>query len=71
MKPGDLFRTRCDTPPPLVEWDDEPWDATDVTVTLPPGVPVLLLRWRPGWRRCCVLVGGRAGWVWAHDLEPL
>ena len=69
MKPGDLFRTRCDAPPPIVEWDDAPWDDREVTVALPPGVPVLFLR--RGGSRCCVLVGGRAGWVWAADLEPL
>ena len=75
MKPGDLFRTRCDAPPPLVEWDDiTDWGDFGVTETLPAGVPVLFLRRR--WRglasgRVCVLVGGRAGWVWEDDLEPL
>lgn len=73
MKPGDLFRTRCDAPPPIVEWDDAPWDDREVTVTLPPGVPVLFLRrgFDAGGDRLCVLVGGRAGWVWEDDLEPL
>jgi hypothetical protein len=81
LKPGDLFRTRCDAPPPIVEWAAEVDDAGrplhrcghGVTETLPPGVPVLFLRrgfdaWQ---RRLCVLVGGRAGWVWEYDLEPL
>lgn len=74
MKPGDLLRTRCDAPPPLVKWDDDPvWVVHGVTETLPPGVPVVFLRRGfDGWqRRLCVLVGGRVGWVWAKDLEPL
>lgn len=74
MKPGDLFRTRCDAPPPIVEWDlVDDFGHHRVTETLPPGVPVVFLR-RGGvaWqRRLCVLVGGRVGWVWAADLEPL
>lgn len=71
MKPGDLLRTRCDAPPPIVEWDDETdWDDHGVTETLPPGVPVLFLR--PAvWAHSVVLVGGRVGWVWNDDLEPL
>ena len=74
MKPGDLFRTRRDAPPPIVEWDlVDDFGHYRVTETLPPGVPVLFLRRGfGGWqRRLCVLVGGRAGWVWAADLEPL
>jgi hypothetical protein len=77
MKPGDLFRTRCDAPPPLVEWDlVDDFGHHRVTETLPPGVPVLFLRRRSGARGrhiglVCVLVGGRTGWVWADDLEPL
>ena len=71
MKPGDLLRTRCDAPPPIVEWADETdWDDHGVTETLPAGVPVLFLR-RASGARSVVLVGGRAGWVWNDDLEPL
>lgn len=74
MKPGDLLRTRCDRPPPIVEWDDETdFEGHTVPATLPPGVPVVFLRrgfdgWAGG---LCVLVGGRVGWVWDGALEPL
>jgi hypothetical protein len=74
VKRGDLFRTRCEALRPLVEWHDETdWDDFGVTETLPPGVSVLFLRRGVGaWqRRLCVLVGGRVGWVWEDDLEPL
>lgn len=76
MKSGDLFRTRRDAPPPLVEWVNGT-DPTSrpLTETLPPGLPVVVLHRQPGalrrGRMVCVLAGGRRGWVWEDDLEPM